>query len=675
MILRTKKYKSQIYIILLSKLFLLAIFSSEYSLNLFLPFVNTFLEGHFSPWQYYYDNNLNLNSFPYHGLMLYILSVPAILINILNITSPPPLLNFIFKFPLFIADITIFFILLKLFINKQNKIILFYLLNPIIIYSTYIHSQLDIIPIALLLVSLYFLVKNKLFYFSLFLGLALSTKLNILIVIPLLFIYLIKQYGVKKALSFILIPFIVLVVFDLPYLFNNGFLEMVLFNSKQSLLFDSYYMIGNLKLLLPVAAIATVYLHFFNQHKVNYDLLFFYFGILFTATIFFVYPAPAWYVWLVPFMTIYFIQSSNENKSKLLYFGFSSIYLIFFIFFYQSEYKDILFLNTFIDLKINNNNLINLSFTLLEIILLSIMYAFYKYGIKSNSIYKKVTNLTIGIGGDSGVGKTTLLNNLESILGSKLLQIEGDGEHKWERGDENWTKYTHLDPKANHIHKQAEAIYQLKLNNSIKRSEYDHHTGKFTDALSVQPKEFIAISGLHPFYLPKLRKVIDFKIYMDTAEELRRHWKILRDTEKRGYSLEKILEQIEARMSDAKKYIYPQKEFADLIISYFSVNKFILGDKKQDLKLGLKITLDANIHLEDILNKINCQFTWDYNNDLKTQFIEIKEIPEVNFENIMINTIVNADEIISTKIIWKSGYEGFIQLILLKMISEKLKEK
>ena len=675
MILRTKKYKSQIYIILLSKLFLLAIFSSEYSLNLFLPFVNTFLEGHFNPWQYYYNHNLNLNSFPYHGLMLYILSVPSILINILNITSPTPLLNFIFKFPLFIADITIFFILLKLFVNKQNKIILFYLLNPIIIYSTYIHSQLDIIPIALLLVSLYFLVKNKLFYFSLFLGLALSTKLNILIVIPLLFVYLMKQYGSKKALSFILILFTVLFLCDLPYLFSNGFLEMVLFNSKQSLLFDSYYIIGNLKLLLPVAAISTVYLHFFNQHKVNHDLLFFYFGILFTATIFFIYPAPAWYVWLVPFMTIYFIQSSNENKSKLLYFGFSSIYLIFFIFFYQSEYKDILFLNTFIDLKINNNNLINLSFTLLEITLLSIMYAFYKYGIKSNSIYKKVTNLTIGIGGDSGVGKTTLLNNLESILGSKLLQIEGDGEHKWERGDENWTKYTHLDPKANHIHKQAEAIYQLKLNNSIKRSEYDHHTGKFTDALSVQPKEFIAISGLHPFYLPKLRKVIDFKIYMDTAEELRRHWKILRDTEKRGYSLEKILEQIEARMSDAKKYIYPQKEFADLIISYFSVNKFILGDKKQDLKLGLKITLDANIHLEDILNKINCQFTWDYNNDLKTQFIEIKEIPEVNFENIMINTIVNADEIISTKIIWKSGYEGFIQLILLKMISEKLKEK
>jgi len=302
------------------------------------------------------------------------------------------------------------------------------------------------------------------------------------------------------------------------------------------------------------------------------------------------------------------------------------------------------------------------------------MYAFYKYGIKSNAVYQKVENLTIGIGGDSGVGKTTLLSSLENILGDKLLQIEGDGEHKWERGDENWEKYTHLDPKANHIHKQAEAVYALKLNHSIKRSEYDHNTGRFTDAVSVQPKAFIAISGLHPFYLPKLRKVIDFKIYMDTDEELRKHWKIIRDTKNRGYSLAKILEQIETRMGDAKKYIYPQKDFADLIVRYFSINKFTLGDEQEDVKLGLIITLDANIHIEDILNKLDCQFTWDYNDDLRTQFIELRTTPKINFENIMIDTIINADEIISANIKWKTGYEGFIQLIMLKMISEKLKE-
>ncbi|MBL0686868.1 MAG: hypothetical protein JJV94_03470, partial [Sulfurospirillum sp.] len=237
--------------------------------------------------------------------MLYILSIPTILINLFNIESQI-FSNFIFKLPLFIADITIFFILLNLFSRKQNRVILFYFINPIIIYAIYMHSQLDIIPIALLFISLYFLIKNKLLYFSIFLGFALSTKLNILIVLPLLFFYLLKKYNIKKTLIYTLIPFGILFLFDLPYLLSSGFLEMVLFNPKQSLLFDSYYKIGNLELLLPVASIAMVYLHFLNQNKVNHDLLFFYFGILFTATIFFIYPAPAWYIWLVPFMSIYF---------------------------------------------------------------------------------------------------------------------------------------------------------------------------------------------------------------------------------------------------------------------------------------------------------------------------------------------------------------------------------
>jgi uridine kinase len=417
-----------------------------------------------------------------------------------------------------------------------------------------------------------------------------------------------------------------------------------------------------------------VYFHFFNQNKVNQDLLFFYFGLLFTATIFFIYPGPAWYVWMIPFVVIYFIQNNNQNKTLILYGAFSFAYLLFFVLFYKSEYKDILFLGQVVDLKIHNENLRNLSFTILEVTLLAIMYAFYKYGIKSNSIYKKQTNLSIGIGGDSGVGKSTLLNSLQDILGDRLLQIEGDGEHKWEREDENWSKFTHLDPKANHIHKQAEAIYELKHNQTIYRSEYDHSNGKFTQPLKVEPKEFIVIAGLHPFYLPKLRKNIDLKIYIDTDENLRRHWKILRDTKKRGYSVEKILHQIESRMDDAKKYIYPQKDFADIVVQYFLTDEFELGNINANINIGLKLIFDANIHIENILERLECQFAWDYNDDLKSQYIELNSIPEIDVENIAIDTIDNINEIITPNAKWGKGYNGLIQLISLRMISEKLKE-
>lgn len=657
---------NKLKLLLIIKILILFLFSSQYNDELFFGFVNSFFTKDLNPWEYYLNNNLNLDAFPYHPLMLFILYPFTIVANSIEIHS-------LFKIPLILSDITILFILLKLFPNRQKAIYIYYFFNPIIIYAIYIHSQLDIIPTAILVWSIYFLVSKRYIYSSVCLGLALATKFHIIVALPLIVFYLYKTTNLKNMGKYIFISLSIFLIFDLPFMFTEGFQQMVLFNHKQALLFDSFYNIGELKLLLPVATILSVYMHFFNQNKVNDDLLYFYFGILFVSILFFVSPSPAWYVWIIPFISIYFIQ--NKNTNILLYLGFSISYLSFFIFFYKSEYKDVLFMGNFIDLKIENDKFRNLSFTFLEIMLLSIMYAFYKYGIKSNSVYKKQTNLVIGIGGDSGVGKSTLLNNLEKLVGSdKFLQIEGDGEHKWERGDENWNKFTHLDPKANHIHKQADAIYHLKHNEIIYRSEYDHHTGKFTEHQKVEPKEFIVIAGLHPFYLPKLRKNIDLKIFIDTDENLRRHWKIIRDTKKRGYSIEKILEQIEARMEDANKYIYPQKDFADMVINFFSINNFDLGNEKEIINLGLKITLDANIHIEEILERLDCDFSWDYNDDLKSQYIELLTIPKNDFKELTLDVIENVNELISTDVKFDNGYDGFIQLLSLKMISEKLKD-
>lgn len=666
-------FSRDVIFIIILKVLLLSFFSSYYSRELFLPFSIYFVENLENPWTFYMEGGKDILSFPFHSLMLYIFSPFSYIISLLSLENEI-LRNFIFKIPLLVSDIVMFYFLLKIFPFRRNKVIIFYFLNPVIIYATYMHSQLDIIPTTLLFIGIYYLSVKNLKYSMIFVGLSLATKIHIVIALPLLFFYVYKNFSIKDAIVYIIGAVSIVVFFDMPFLFSESFQVMVLFNDKQSVIFDSFYQIFELKLLLPVSTILMVYFHFFNQKKVNNDLLYFYFGILFSSIIFFIYPTPAWSVWLIPFISIYFIQNSNLSKSLLLYIIFSLVYVIFFFFFYKSTYTDLFIFNTPLEVKIDNEKMTNIVFTFFESILLVIMYAFYKYGIKSNSVYKKDSNMTIGIGGDSGVGKTTLLNNLHNILGNKLLQIEGDGEHKWERGDENWNNFTHLDPKANNIHKQANAILELKHNRPIYRSEYNHTSGKFTKPKKVSPKEFIVIAGLHPFYLPKLRRNIDLKIYIDTNEKLRRHWKILRDTEKRGYSIKKIMTQIESRMDDANKYIYPQKYFSDMMVNYFSVNDFKLGDKKEKIDLGLRITFDANIHMEDILEKLDCSYIWDYNDDLKTQFIELKSIPHIDFHNISRTTIVNVNEIVSSNEIWEKDYNGLIQLIFLKIISEKLKE-
>lgn len=291
-------------VILLLKIVLLILFSSDYNSLLFQPFVNTFIEeGLKNPWQFYLEQNKNLDAFPYHSLMLLILTPFAFLSKLLH-------LGFIFKIPLLIADIGIYRVLTKLFPHKQKNIILFYFLNPIIIYAIFIHSQLDIIPTAILIASIYYLKKNKYLTSAIILGMALATKIHIIVALPLFFFFLYKLKGIKQAALFVTISVATLFILDLPFLFSEGFNQMVLTNSKQSLLFDSYYSIGTVNILLPVASILLIYLHFFNQSKVNSDLLFFYFGILFTSTIFFIYPAPAWYVWIIPFLSIFLYKIS-----------------------------------------------------------------------------------------------------------------------------------------------------------------------------------------------------------------------------------------------------------------------------------------------------------------------------------------------------------------------------
>ena len=164
---------------------------------------------------------------------------------------------------------------------------------------------------------------------------------------------------------------------------------------------------------------------------------------------------------------------------------------------------------------------------------------------------------------------------------------------------------------------------------------------------------------------------------MDTNENLRNFWKLNRDSIKRGQNVETVKEKIKSRESDYKKYIKPQRDFADMIIQFFSEsidnNKPI--NEKNNINLKLQLTLDANIDIEPILESLNIKFDWDYNEDLKTQYIILNEEPNVNFQWLAEDKIVNLNEILSPNSSFSKGYNGFIQLMFIIMIVENLKKK
>lgn len=678
----TKLYIILVGMVVAFKLVLMGVFSSDYEQMMFMPFVQSFLDGN-NPYDYFYQNHL-ISSFPYPPLMLLIESIFG---GISAKVGSVYLSRLVFKIPLLVFDLLCLFFLEKICGKRKKYLLILYFCSPIILFSTYMHGQLDIIPTSFLVISLFYLTQNNRAYYThisaFLLGCALASKLHILAAVPILFLYLTKKSGVKKSVIYVCEAFITFAVFVMPF-WGDGFVNTVLKNKEQSMIMDVALSYGSVQLLLVVLIVCVIYLKVFQVNNINRELLLSVIGVMFSVFLMCVAPMPGWFVWIVPFVFIYF-TSVYDNKYKMIaiYAVFNLIYLIYFIFVHKTGYVTLYIGEYSLEfLKISSQVLNNIVFSLMTATLLVIIWNMYQYGMAKNSLYKRSsTPFTIGISGDSGTGKSEFLEKIEDALGVKrILHIEGDGDHRWERGSSDWEKKTHLDPRANFLYRQAEDIAILRAGSRVCRVDYDHRTGKFTEQKRIKPKPYIILCGLHSLFLPKSRQSLDLKIYMDTDEKLRRLWKIKRDTTTRGYSKEQIVEQIEKRIPDAKKYIYPQKRYADLIVSYFDPTLESCMDIEHEIVMCLRLTMNIAINTEDLIEKLKmygANISLEYSEDITKQIltIDIREcaIKIEDLARVAHEVVSNYDELFETNIKWRNGMDGILQLILIKMISETMK--
>lgn len=680
MLIRDKLTKFNLFVgtVTIIKIVLMILFTSDYEQKLFLPFINSFIENFdVNPYDYFYQKH-GFIAFPYPCVMLGIMSLGFFMTTLLG--------NWALRIPLLIMDYLGLIFLMKLFPNNRKFVGLLYWASPIIIYSTYMHGQLDIVPTSFFLGAIYYLFNRSTYSeikFAICFSLAVLSKLHILASLPLIIIYLYKKKDWKRVLYLICSLVIGYLIVLLPCS-SEIFWNSILLNKEQSLLTKVYISFIDLKMYLPIFALMIVYLLSYSLGDINKELLISFLGLLFSVFIVLLPPMPGWYLWIIPFITAFFIVVTKNRKSNIyIYILLNLLYLVYFLTAHRSEYVDLYFLgNDMSFLKIKYDLYINLCFTLLTGLLMYIIYELYIYGITSNNFYRrKGKPLSIGIAGDSGTGKSTMLEIVYNCLGKhNTLQIEGDGDHRWERNYPMWEKYTHLNPKANYLYRQAMDIIKLKRGETIKRVEYDHTTGKFSEPHNVYPNKYIVLSSLHAFYLPQLRKVTDLKLYMDTDETLRRYWKVSRDTHERGYSFEKILKQIDARRSDTEKYIMPQKQFADLVICYFDNTLKDCCDLKHKVILSLKLTMSLSINIEpfvEILEKEGIVVNNDFSPDLQKQIIIIDGDSmikhEINFQKIAEKLIPHIDELTTESLATKNTLNGIIQTVLLLVLSQKMK--
>lgn len=184
---------------------------------------------------------------------------------------------------------------------------------------------------------------------------------------------------------------------------------------------------------------------------------------------------------------------------------------------------------------------------------------------------KLVKPIVIGVTGGSGSGKTSVSRAIfDHFSGHSILLLEQDFYYK----DQSHLSFEER-LKTNYDHpfafdtdlliKHVENLIDFK---AIDKPVYDYAKHTRSDQIIHQePKEVIIIEGILILDDPRLRELMDIKVYVDTDDDIRIIRRIKRDIEERGRTLDSVIEQyLNVVKPMHNQFVEPTKRYADIII-------------------------------------------------------------------------------------------------------------
>lgn len=178
--------------------------------------------------------------------------------------------------------------------------------------------------------------------------------------------------------------------------------------------------------------------------------------------------------------------------------------------------------------------------------------------------------LVIGIAGGTGSGKTTLMNRLIERFGAEVSILSHDNYYKRhdELSYEQRCLLNYDEPDALETDLMARHLDRLRRGESIQCPVYDFTLHNRSDeTVTIVPKKVIIVEGILIFTDKQLRELMDIRIFVDTDADVRLCRRIKRDVNKRGRTLESVLEQYQNTVKPMhEKYVEPSKKYADIVV-------------------------------------------------------------------------------------------------------------
>lgn len=200
-----------------------------------------------------------------------------------------------------------------------------------------------------------------------------------------------------------------------------------------------------------------------------------------------------------------------------------------------------------------------------------------------------MNTIIIGISGPSASGKSLLANTLVKELGSKRVVVISE--------DAYYKNNTHLSfserEKINYDHPESfdhdllcTHLEQLQQGLDIDIPIYDYGQHLRSDKTRrIGQHTIIVLEGILLFSHAKLRKLMDIKIFMNTALDLCLIRRLMRDIQERDRTLESVLDQYQETVRPMYwQFIEPSSRHADLIVPRGGENRIAIDMIKAKMR-------------------------------------------------------------------------------------------
>ena len=177
----------------------------------------------------------------------------------------------------------------------------------------------------------------------------------------------------------------------------------------------------------------------------------------------------------------------------------------------------------------------------------------------------------IGIAGGSGSGKSTFAKRLKACFPDNVAVVSCDNYYI-KRDDmplEERRLQNYDSPEAFEFDLMIRQIMDLKHGKNILCPVYDFTVHNRSDqVIPIEAKPVVLIDGILIFTEPRLRNIMDMRIYVETDADERILRRVKRDMCERGRDLDGIIRQYLTTVKPMHNtFVEPTKAFADIIIN------------------------------------------------------------------------------------------------------------